>query len=216
VNSPMKERSEEPVAPDAGATLISTLKHSDLTEVGAALLEVPLDEVLHPGLFKDVPVLGSMLGLWKTGRSIRDYLFTKKLLAFLQSLSDLPSKSRKAMIERLEEDPSFEGRVGDRVLSLLERLDSSDKATFVGRAFAAYCRGLIDSETLRRLSTAIERVPLSDLRKLKGFRETGDAESITRQEYSAAGLALLHHGMVTVHYRPNEPLCDAMLQYVLY
>ena len=211
----MKGTSDSQDVPDAGATLVSTLKHSDLSGVVTDLGELPLDEALHPGLLRDIPILGSVVGLWRTGRSVRDYLFMKRLLSFLRPFADVPLRHREAMIEKLEKDPGFERRVGEGFLGLVERLESSDKATFAGRAFAAFCRGLLDSSTLKRLLTAIERVPLSDFSRLEAFRETGETEAVTLQEFMAAGLAILHHGMVTVHYIPNGPLCDAMLRHVL-
>jgi len=49
-----------------------------LGKVASDLLEVGLDQLLEEGVFKDIPIVGSAIGLVKAGRTIRDQLFEKK------------------------------------------------------------------------------------------------------------------------------------------
>ena len=65
-------------------SLVKTLKESDLSAV-----TTDLADKIAEGLI-GIPVVGTILGLYKTAGTVSDYLFTKKLLRFLTELKDIP------------------------------------------------------------------------------------------------------------------------------
>jgi hypothetical protein len=85
-------------------SLIETLKQSELKDLTLDLGEVALDAAMHQGLVKDVPILGSLAKLCAIGATIRDYVFAKKVLAFLNGLKHIPPHKRRQMIDSLETD----------------------------------------------------------------------------------------------------------------
>ncbi len=200
---------------DIGSTLTETLKNSELRSLAPDLVELPFDSVLPPGILKDIPVLRTLDAIWRTSRTVRDYIFARKLLQFLRTLAEIPPDRRRAMIDRLEADEQFGKRVGEQVIVLLDRLDSIEKATLIGRAFKAYCEGHFNAETLQRLNFAVDRVMLRDLAKLADFRHKRRGSYHAEQAFVNAGLGYIPHGMATVQVLPVEPLCDALLQHVL-
>jgi hypothetical protein len=163
-----RERHGPPVS-DLGPTLTQTIANSDLSSSLLELIELPLDHALDPGILREVPVLGTLLALWRTGRTVRDHLFTKKLLGFLEELSKVPRERRAEMIPRLHADSHFGRQVGEEVTLLLDRLDSIPKANLVGRAFRAYCQGFFDLPTLQRTNAAVDRILMLDLLQLPKF-----------------------------------------------
>lgn len=171
-------------------SMIETLKESNLPSVLGDLGEITIDSIFEEGVLKELPIISTMIGLWRTGVAIRDFIFIRKLLKFLEELSEVPRQERIEMIERLEKDTDYRDKVGEEIVLLLDRLDSVEKAKFTGRAFSAYCKGYIDVDTLRRINYAIDRVLLRDLSELNKFSsDPGSVKPATLQNFINAGLA---------------------------
>jgi len=201
---------------ELGVSLAETLRRSDISTVGLELAELALDSTMSEGILRDVPVLGALTGLWRTGRTVRDFLFTKKLVAFLRTLVDVPAEQRSEMIDRLEADRQFRRKVGEEIVLLLDRLDSMAKAVLMGRAFRGYCLGAFDALTLERLNHAIDRILERDLRRLPEFVANEQAmDDMTTQSFVNAGLAYMPVGMASTAVRANRELCAAMIVHVL-
>jgi hypothetical protein len=210
------DRTEGQAAADLGLSLTDTLKRSQLISVATDLGEVSVDLLQQPGILRDIPVLGTLASLWDAGRTVRDYLFTKKLFYFLQTLSAVPQQQRLKMVQQLETDPVFGRKVGEEVALLLDRLDAVPKAAMIGKVFKAYCEGSIDSSTLQRLNYAIDKILLTDLLQLPAFLKRSDAVSnTTRQAFVNGGLAYVpeHYASTVIH--AEKQLCANLVTYVL-
>src|SRR5262245_61944564 len=96
-------------------SLIESIKSSDLKDIAVDLSEIGLDSLLEDGLLKDIPVFGSLVKLYKTGQTIRDALFAKKLLLFLQGISKVSPEQRRATIEKLNASEDFQKQVGENL-----------------------------------------------------------------------------------------------------
>jgi len=103
----------------------------------------------------------------KTVSSVRDYFFVKRMAAFLSDFKVLPAIERAGVIRRLDHEPEFAERAAEAVIMILERVDSSLKATWVSRALRAYAAHHINATQLMRINAAIERVLTCDI---KGIR----------------------------------------------
>jgi hypothetical protein len=162
-------------------SLIQSIKDSELVPVTTDLAEVGLDMLLNEGVLKDIPVIGSFIGLCKAGVSIRDRLLAKKLLSFLQELSKVPRKARKAAIEKLNADVKFQKRVGENLLLLLEKANDVDKPLMLGRAFRAFLEERIDYQMFKNFGFIIDALNMSAIPKLSDiyqkFQSTKDFET---------------------------------------
>ena len=58
--------------------------------------ELAIDGLLKDGIFKDIPILGSVIGTIRFGSSINKHIATKKLYKFLFQLHKIPFEKRKA------------------------------------------------------------------------------------------------------------------------
>lgn len=67
-------------------SLTKTLKSSDLQNVTGNLAEVVLDSTLESGVAKDIPIIGTIIGLGKLSVSVRDSLLLKKIDIKLQTI----------------------------------------------------------------------------------------------------------------------------------
>lgn len=83
-----------------------------LSELG----EIVIDSVLSEGVMREVPILGTIVGLGKCIKNVYDIQFAKKLIAFLLPFNDVEPEKRKSAIVKWEEDVNYRGQVGDTLL----------------------------------------------------------------------------------------------------
>ena len=192
---------------DIEILLVETLRKSDLTNVAAEIGELGIDELLDDGLFKDVPVISAVRGLWKTGVAVRDAIFMKKLLMFLSELKELNPDDRSSMISRLEDDSDYGQKVGEHLIILLQRFDNVNKPKLLAVAFKAYCKEEIDSSELQRFIIIIDRVLLSDLHYLPSYVAMGSSADIPAyivEGFMNCGLAWSAPNYATTTIQPTS------------
>ena len=106
----------------------------DLEFVGD-LGEITLDAVFKDGVLKEIPIIGTIVGVGKCIKNVYDIGFTKKLIAFLIPIKDVPIEKRVRAIKKWEEDEHYRGKVGDTLLGMIERCDDAVKATWLSKLF---------------------------------------------------------------------------------
>jgi hypothetical protein len=203
--------------PTLGQSLVTTLKHSDLKALASTAAELAIDSMLKDGLLKEIPVIRTLTNLTNIGLSVRDYVFTRKLLKFLASIGELKEDERQGLLARLEKDSKFQRTVGEHIILLLDRMDDLAKPTFMAKAFIAYCRGAIDFIQLQRLNNAIDKVLVCDLPQLKRFSLDDDSEKFdvdVEQNFVNSGLAYVQSGYGVGGVHPTG-LCKVFLKCVL-
>ena len=175
--------------------LIKTIANSDLTNVTANLTEVALDQILKQGLLRDIPIVGSIVGVGRAVVSISNHLFLKKVFRFLAKLNDVSPEERAEFVEKLETDAGQRQKVGEKLILLLDRFDDLQKADLLGKIFKAYIKGTIDYIKFQKLSTALENMGIHNLPELKkyygGNIGIGGIDEQALQEFAFAGLVRL-------------------------
>src|SRR5258706_14803690 len=74
--------------------------------------EVGLDQLLKDGVFQDVPLLGSAVGVLKLFIKTKDWLLLRNVYRFRYNLQDIAEDKRKSFIEKLSKDNDYRQRVG--------------------------------------------------------------------------------------------------------
>jgi hypothetical protein len=150
------------------ASLIETIGTSDLGDIGINISEAALDALQKDGLFRDIPIVSTVVGLVKLGGAIRDYVFLKKLMRFLHHLNDIPQQEREAFINELRSEKQAQ-RVGENLLLLIDRYDHYDKITLMAKLFGGYVAGEIDYGQFIRFSLVVDRAFVEDLREMLDY-----------------------------------------------
>lgn len=146
---------------DSIDTSITTAIRSDLSHAMIDFSEIGLDNILNDGIFKDIPVIGTLVALAKTGLNIKDRLFIKKLLLFFNGLSIVPLEVREKFIKY-----NYSGKeeyLGQKLLMIIDGLDDFEKPTIISMLFKAYINGCIDKQMFFRLSLIVQKCYLHDL-----------------------------------------------------
>lgn len=178
----------------------------EAAELLANLGEVVLDSLLVDGLIKDLPILGSIVGVIKSTLAIRDHAFIRKLALFVLESSAVSDKAKREFKEHLSSDPEFKKSTATHLTIVLDRLDVLEKAGILGRVFAAFIEGKITQAQLRRLSAALDRVLVEDLAILRDFLHNNQSAMLPRECFDgleSAGLVLAYHSTVR-SVAPNE------------
>lgn len=169
--------------------------------------ELTIDAFLNEGVLRDVPILGTLVGLGRAGVAVRDFLFAKKLQTFLIELHRVPDKRERFVLD-MDADPATRDKVGMQLMVLLERFEEAEKARFLGRAFAAYLREEIDIGAFLRMSRAIDRCLVEDLLLV------GEGKTLERARH-APHLAADYQscGFIEVASLPQIPATEARPYY---
>lgn len=181
-------------------TLTETIKDDNFQSVITDLGETALDAVLDEGVLKEIPLIGSLFGLAKATMSIQDKLFTKKILTFLLQLKNTDPESRKKQIEKIDSDPEYKTKVGEKLLYIIDKCEDNEKAIYLGQLFQCYIEEKINYEDFLRASKCIELTFLYDLKKfIKDKWDNMDMEE--------AG-DLVGSGLIVAIYTPGEQTWD--------
>ena len=89
-----------------------TIEYGNLEFVGD-LGELMIDATLNDGVLKEVPILGTIVGVGKCIKNVYDIRFAKKLVVFLIPIKDVDPKKRAEAIKKWEQDKNYRGKVGD-------------------------------------------------------------------------------------------------------
>lgn len=197
------------------SSIVATVKSADVTGLAKNYAEVGLDSILSEGLLRDIPIVSTLVAIGKVGISINDQIFAKKLVRFLGALAELSVEERVSMVERLDAEEGYRNQVGDKLIEILDRVDSQAKPEMVAKAFRAYADGRIDFEMLNRLNNAIERLPCYEIKFVRQFHVAKGKERHaiplpTLSALTSAGLANPTSAWDAIGYKPTV-VCDAFV-----
>ena len=161
---------------ELGDSLLKTVMRSELSGVLADFGELALDQPIPDGVLRDVPIVGTVMGLLKTAITIEGWIFLRKVRRFLIHLQDVPLEDKKQFESRLEANKKYRRRVGEKLIMLLQRFDDMQKCEFLARVFGAKVEGTVDDSEFLRLATAIDRASIQDLRDLLVYFSGGEAD----------------------------------------
>jgi hypothetical protein len=143
--------------------LVETIKNNELQSVTAEIAETIIDSALNEGMFRDIPLIGTIIGITKGLISIQDRLFTKKLLSFLFELRDIPTEQRNEQILKIESSDKYGKNVGEKLLFIIEKTSDSQKASMIGKLFANFLTEEISYNDFIRCSEIMNKSSIHSL-----------------------------------------------------
>lgn len=161
-------------------SLEHTLKDSDLQNVTISLAEVFADSLMEEGIAKDIPIIGTILGLGKATIGIKESLFLKKIIYFISELKNVSATKRQEMIDKIDNSGNFRTKVGEKLLYIIDKCDDHEKSQIIARLFSAFLSEIISYDEFLRASHIIDQVIHEDL---KWFVEGGWEEDREKYKY---------------------------------
>ncbi|UQD56360.1 hypothetical protein [Flavobacterium sp. K5-23] len=197
-------------------SLIQTITESDLTKIGIDIAEISIDSILENGVLKDLPIVGSLIGIWKTGVAVNDFRFLNKMILFLKESSSLSETNRKKIIEDLE-DSKYQSEVGEKLIAIIDKLETGSKAKLLGKTLTLFGNKIISKDEFWRVSFIIERLPMSDIIALKNWKniELNSVYDIRRHLYLSVGLGWFVMNISSTGFCWQERLCEIFDEYLI-
>jgi hypothetical protein len=159
--------------------------------------EMALDALTESPLVKEIPVVKSLVALYKTGMAIREGHFVKKLLMFLKEFhaNSTENERTREYREQIETDSAFRERVTEHLLVIIDRFVTAEKARILAHLFRAHVRGDILWEDFVSLSIVLDALQSRSYRFLGQMAELTPPFSMHNSDSSeeaplfAAGIA---------------------------
>lgn len=148
-------------------SIVDSISKTDLTDLSLEIGETILDSILEEGILKDIPVFSIFWNLAKTGISIKDKLFAKKIYKFLTELQNISQIERENFISEVEESQDYEAKVGETLLLIIDKCDDMKKSSIMGKLFSAAIQRQISYIEFLKLSSIVNRAFLPTLSALK-------------------------------------------------
>lgn len=96
------------------------IKDSGLNSMLQDYSELAIDGLIDDGFLKEMPLIGSIVGLIKFGNSLRKHSAAKKLYKFLFQIHSIPTEKRIAKINEINNSQKYQSSVGEMILELLD------------------------------------------------------------------------------------------------
>lgn len=139
---------------------------SDSLELISNIAEVGLDEILQNEFLKDIPVISSLVSIYKIGNNIHNAHLLKKYACFLDEFNrdSFENGSWNKYKQYFEE--SNRKRDIEYLLILLERYIEEDKARRLAKIYEAYLDKEISWDDLRLFAETLDRFLPGDYERL--------------------------------------------------
>lgn len=161
----------------------------------ADLGEVALDQLIENEVLKEIPILGTAVGIARAGIGIRERVFLNKIQIFITTLHEQSDDDRKRLLMEINKDSKARIKFGEAVFSTIEQSTSSVKVEYVAIIFSAFIKGELSSKELRELCHSINVAQVDDL------VEFAEGESINERMYRD----LVYTGLTNVRYPTSVP-----------
>ncbi|EII3003572.1 hypothetical protein LG784_003518 [Vibrio cholerae] len=175
-------------------SLEDSLKKDDLSNLAIDLGEVGIDAILEGGLLRDIPILSTIVSSINVIGSVRDALFTKKLISFLSELSDVSVEQRRSMIESIDNSNDYKIKVGEKLIYIIEKAEDHYTSKIIAIFFSEFLSGKITYNQFLKISRIIDSMFIDD------FLEFASDSSEPIDFYSDN--TFINTGLVDVYYEP--------------
>jgi hypothetical protein len=170
---------------------------TEASSIATNLLEIGLDSIMEEGLLKEVPILSTVVSLFKIGQSIKDRHQIKKLLNFIVALNNgiIDEEKREYYKNVVKDDPQKRKKELEYILISIDRYINSNKAQLLAKFYLAYLDQKIDWNFFAKASEILDRFLPGDYDTLQERSWT----AIDDIQVSDSLIRLMSLGLVIVH-----------------
>ena len=151
-------------------------------------LEIGIDSIADDETLKQIPIVNTIVGVFKLGRTISDRFFVKKLLYFLYNMQDIDDDEKEIFRNKyMKDDKGF----AEKLILTIDRLDDTDKSKYLASIFKFYGRRKINYNQFRRYCRAINTLNGDEILFLKEHINDSDLPTVY-------GISLFNAGLGTI------------------
>ncbi|HBI94449.1 MAG TPA: hypothetical protein DDY58_19585 [Terrisporobacter glycolicus] len=155
-------------------------------DVSAEYLELGIDALSQEKVIKDIPVVSTIMSIFRVGGSIKQAFFCKKLINFLYNMNDISLSERQKFYDKsIKDDIDF----GEKLIYTLDSLDEVKKAEYLAKLYKAYSDGKINYQEFRRLCIALIQLFIDDIEYIKNNANREIILGVIGRALNSVGLA---------------------------
>jgi len=171
-----------------------TLKDSDLQNVTIDLAETFSDALLNDGILKDIPIIGTIVGLTKAALSLNERLIIKKLIYFISELNDIDIEKRNKLISEIDNSEKVQIKVGEKLLYIIDKSEDHITAKYIAVIFKSFLNEEISYSEFLRCSTIVQKMFIQDFEQ---FIETKISDIEIQITQYDSGLSDFQNSLIT-------------------
>ncbi len=175
----------------------------------ADLAEVGIDLLIKEGIFREIPIIKTLVGIVNIYIKSRDWLLLRNVERFRYHLKDISEENKRAFIEKLRKDEDYKQRVGENLILLLNRVDDIRKPELFANLLCALIERKIDDEKYQKLEKAIDRLSIHYIPHLMAFYSGFDGRDFELLQQHAREMPddalqdLVFCGLIDIRINPN-------------
>lgn len=168
----------------------------ELFNTASDYVELGLDSVLDDGLLKDVPLVSTVVALYKIGNSFKERHNIKKLYIFIDEINKriVDENKLEEYKEKFKSNDNFRNQEIEYLLVLLDRYIDYNKPQMLAKLYLAYLDGVIIWEELTMYAEVVDRFLLLDCGTLTS---NGDRTIVPHNIGGESVLRLVALGLMT-------------------
>ena len=158
----------------------------NITDITQDYSEIGIDIFIENDLIKEIPIIKTLVNIFKIGKNIRDKNLLKQFMQELKK-NNIEEEKLKKYKDEIENDRKKREEELERVLWLLNSFIDKEKSIMLSRFFKEYVRQTITWDEFCEYSEIINRLFIQDIKilreiYLKEFRDTTNRNDIYRVE----------------------------------
>lgn len=149
---------------------------NEILSLSQNLGEFALDSLLKDGLFKDLPLIGSVLSVGKLLLSVSDRMLLVKLIHFI---NDLDLKSHEEIDDFKEKYFKNEDytKIGSKILLIIEQSDNATKIEWLAKSLRLFIDQELNKGQFLRIASIINSAFIEDVEKISIFNQRAEITS---------------------------------------
>ena len=153
-------------------SLKNSIFNSETLEVLTDFSEIELDSVLEDGVLKDIPIVRTVVALCKTGLNIKERIFIKQTLSFIQEFNSGSLSDEKYIehYQKLNDNPKLAEKEMSVIINFLANSSEEELSKISARLYQAYVEGAISWNKFSELIEVNRRMFVDDYIVLKALK----------------------------------------------
>ncbi|MFV0212494.1 hypothetical protein OBK22_11910 [Empedobacter falsenii] len=172
-----------------------TLKDNELQDVTFDLAETFTDAILSDGILKDIPIIGTIVGLTKASINFKDRLFIKKLIYFMSEISEIDKVKRNRMIQKIDESKEEKIKIGEKLIYIIDKCEDHISTQYISKLFKSFLNEEITYDEFLRGAIIIQKIYIKDFEKFLKSEYREIEISIGKHE---SGITDFHSSLINV------------------
>ena len=172
-------------------------------EILGDYIEVGIDSFINDGILKDIPIVNTIVAVFKAGKNVHDRNLLRQILTFIKEFNsgNISKDKLVAYKSMIENNPKkCEEELG-RILILLNNYIDTEKSIMLARLYRAYINKIINWNEFCEFSEIINRLFIQDIQILKGIKDKNiDIMSNSEDEFRIERLYSL--GLIGLSFNP--------------